>query len=165
MPLYESLMTNTSIEKLYLDYNDLRGKDIYWWEDILIKNRSIKTLSLAGWYLGDEGTIIIWEALILNNSVTELNLKKNEITDFSAKALLALMKMSTRPQIRKLNLSKNTLTHKFGEPLVEIVLGFTKYPWDVRLEENHMNSRCEGLLLLFSSKNKKDPSLEDLKLK
>lgn len=98
--LYNALTMNNSIERLYLNHNDLKGPNIYCWEDVILKNSSIKTLSLSHCNLGNEGAVIIADAIQLNKNIVELHLKGNSISDFAGKAILEAMKWKARPQLQ-----------------------------------------------------------------
>lgn len=123
-PFYTSLKENISIEKLYLDRNDLSGEEVYNWDSILLSSKTLKSLSVSSCKLSEEGLITIIDGLNFNKSITQLNLSDNNISDKEGMAIVQLLQNQRRPQLTYLNLANNLLTNAIGGELIEIVQNY-----------------------------------------
>lgn len=107
--LATTLEGNVSLIALVLDDNDL-GPDSAVEIARILRRSSLKTLSLAGNRIGDDGAQAIANALLSNKTLTSLNLEYNDIT---SKGILSVSQaLAHSASLQELSLAANDL--RFG---------------------------------------------------
>ena len=86
--LYSAIKYNSSLTAIYLDYNNLSGRNVSELRNLLWTNNRIKVLSLWHWNLGNAGALSIAEGYARNNGLTHLYLRDNHISDLAGKEII-----------------------------------------------------------------------------
>lgn len=97
---------NSAVERLFLGLNIIKPESIVVLGQALQSSSSIKTLDLTLCHIGDTGIIGFIDSLSENNSMTELMLAGNNISDVCMEAIAHLL--SVNDSLQLLDLSSNS---------------------------------------------------------
>ena len=89
--LYLGVKRNQKLKHLYLDENNLAGRQLHELTAALWSNSAITKLSLENCNLGDQGCIYIMDGLERNGFIKDINLRKNNIRTEGAKRISLLL--------------------------------------------------------------------------
>lgn len=108
------LSKNCGIQELYLHGNKLRDYGCKILGEGLKENRNVRILDISSCKIGDEGGISIANYIMCGeNSLKNLNLKDNKITDYAGVMLCESLRVNKN--ITKINIERNAISYKHSE--------------------------------------------------
>ena len=114
-----SMKFNGSITSLTVDKNDLSGRGIHKWKEMLHSNKILSKLSMVKCNLGDIGASIIAKGYYRNNFLTHINLRGNNIGDEGATSIANHLRGTKKNYLKALNLSNNMITEMVAIELIK----------------------------------------------
>lgn len=137
---------------IYLDHNNLNGPNLTELRNLLWGNNKIKTISVCGCNIGNEGAVSIAEGYVRNSSVTHLYLRDNHISDLAGVELIKGLLVERKVPIEVLDISYNMLKEKSGEILVHALPRMKNPPSKICLAYNLLETHKYKILHLFTMK-------------
>lgn len=151
--LYSAVKYNNSLTSIYLDYNNLSGRNVTELRNLLWTNNRLKVLSLCHWSLGEAGSVSIAEGFVRNNSLTHLYLRDNHISDKVGRQIINGLSYDRSVSLEVLDLSYNMLKTQAGEALLELLPRLKNPPSKIWLAYNLLETHKHKILQIFTTQN------------
>ncbi|KAI9139997.1 hypothetical protein BKA69DRAFT_1039607 [Paraphysoderma sedebokerense] len=150
--LCSALKTNTTVRKLDLRGNNIRSEGAVSIAQLIKVNSAIKTLSLEWNCIGvwDTGVKAIADALKMNTTLVELDLRNNKIGPSGVEVLALSLKHNTG--LKRLDLRWNNAGLMGGKALVDM-LQWNTVITEIELAGNEVSEECSRSISIALQKN------------
>ena len=125
MSVFATLDKSSSLTKLVLDKNDIKGFNTKAILSFCRGQRKLVTLSMRQCNLGPEICINLFSGLSkFNRSIKTVNLEKNHIGDVGFQTIIDIFKINEHPEqlvLEDLELAENDITDESGIPFAQFL--------------------------------------------
>lgn len=111
-PFYKIIKNSYKIKELYLDHNNLNGKNVILLKDILLLNKYLVTLSLSNCRLDDGVKDLILEYIPQNMNIENLNLEGNNFSFSDSKVIDSHLSTVKKSKEQNINISDSIVVNK-----------------------------------------------------
>ena len=124
--MYTGFQKNNTLQRLYLDHNNLFNDCLWIIEDVINTNTCLQTLSLASCNIQDEGMLILSDGLKINRYIHSINLKDNSISNTGARAFIKAISLRNG-EMKYINLANNLIATNVGSQILSEISKFRLY--------------------------------------
>ena len=124
--MYTGFQKNNTLQRLYLDHNNLFNDYLWMIEDVINTNTCLQTLSLASCNIQDEGMLILSDGLKINRYIHSINLKDNSISNTGARAFIKAISLRNG-EMKYINLANNLIATNVGSQILSEISKFRLY--------------------------------------